>query len=261
MQQWSSDLEAALASGDPNFMKAALARVPRNVRHEAIPVLTATAQACAARGASQEALVYYDEVLALVPDSVASLLGRSQVYEALGRLNQALQDAQRSVELDPQRAAAHAQLGEVWARLGDLSGALIAYGHAQRLSPSDPNPQRRLAELQNLIEMQKSPERQLDQDGGAHQSGAAGQIPAATFDPMLFAGGEIPPRLDQELVTGLTAHVRRYSGLESSRRALSRLDDPVWLGAWHRALEVTKGGKVLLHGSELGVLGNPCLAG
>ena len=56
------------------------------------------------------------------------------------------------------------------------------------------------------------------------------------------------------MVAGLREHLWRYTGQQSSRNTLARLDDAAWLAAWDTALQATRGAAVLFRGSELGVL-------
>lgn len=78
--------------------------------------------------------------------------------------------------------------------------------------------------------------------------------PALMFDPALFRAPAIPPSLDASMVEGLRRHLWRYSDQQSSKNTLARIEDPVWLAAWDEALSATAGAKVMLRGSELGLL-------
>lgn len=62
------------------------------------------------------------------------------------------------------------------------------------------------------------------------------------------------------MVTGLKEHMARYGMHLSSRAALERLEDPSWLQVWDSMLAATTGGRVLLHGSELGIFALRALA-
>jgi len=65
MADWSNDLDQALAAGDPEFMKAMLARVPQEVRDMVVPYLEHMAATCEADGRMEEALGYREQLAAL----------------------------------------------------------------------------------------------------------------------------------------------------------------------------------------------------
>lgn len=77
--------------------------------------------------------------------------------------------------------------------------------------------------------------------------------PAADFDPAKFVDPRLPDDIDQNMVAGLTQHLRRYGDLQSPKNVLQRLDDAHWLDAWDQALARTAGGRVQFRGSELGI--------
>lgn len=61
-----------------------------------------------------------------------------------------------------------------------------------------------------------------------------------------------PEALETSRLEGIKRHLWRYSGQQSCRNTLARLDDPAWLAAWDDALCILKGTAVEFHGSELG---------
>lgn len=75
------------------------------------------------------------------------------------------------------------------------------------------------------------------------------------FDPTLFNDPAMPASVDAFRVDGLREHLKRYSGQLSPGHAIARLDDPAWRDAWDAALAPLAGQRVLLRGSELGLLG------
>lgn len=66
---------------------------------------------------------------------------------------------------------------------------------------------------------------------------------------------QAPETLETSRVEGIKRHLWRYSGQQSCRNALARLDDPAWLAAWDDALHTLKGSSVEFIGSELGAFG------
>ena len=79
--------------------------------------------------------------------------------------------------------------------------------------------------------------------------------PPVSFDPALFDDPSMPESFERFRVEALEKHLWRYSGQQSPRNVLVRLEDPVWLDAWDTALSATAGLRVLFRGSELGVFG------
>jgi type III protein arginine methyltransferase len=65
MADWSNDLDQALAAGDPEFMKAMLARVPQEVMDMVVPYLEHMAVTCEADGRMEEAQGYRQQLAAL----------------------------------------------------------------------------------------------------------------------------------------------------------------------------------------------------
>ncbi len=72
------------------------------------------------------------------PDFSRDYFFRSIANSELGRLNAALSDAQKSIELDPTSPDTGLQLGNVAYRMGDLQTAEIAYRQVTELVPSEP---------------------------------------------------------------------------------------------------------------------------
>ena len=75
------------------------------------------------------------------------------------------------------------------------------------------------------------------------------------FDPALFEDPSVPDSFEQFRVEGLRRHLWRYSGQQSCRNIVARLEDSAWLAAWDSALCAVKGARVVFRGSELGVFG------
>lgn len=179
---WSRDLDTALADGDPAFMRAMLARVPKDVLRTATPYIHEMAKRSVAEGRLEEALVYYDQLLEVVPDKVEWRAARD-----------------------------HAR------RTHDE--ALLKSTPGQDVGPS-------------AVEPPPAPE--------------------VLFDPALLDQAGVPEGFEPPMVDGLRQLLSRYSGHQSSRNTLARLEDRVWLQAWDEALSGIAGASVLLRGSELG---------
>ena len=71
MNDWSRDLDAALASGKPEYMQAMLARVPPDVRRRAVPYLYQLARDSEKQGKLEESLSYYTHLTEVMPDDAA----------------------------------------------------------------------------------------------------------------------------------------------------------------------------------------------
>jgi hypothetical protein len=77
-------------------------------------------------------------------------------------------------------------------------------------------------------------------------------LPDIHFEPALLTDPSLPCDAGAAMVDGVKHLLWRYSALQSPKNALMRIEDPVWLDAWDKALAATAGSKVLFHGSELG---------
>ncbi len=90
-------------------------------------------------GSLLEAKTRLDRVLQALPDDQAARRLRARVLLALGRVDEALVDARRAVELDPEDGEAYDVLCEAARRSGDLELAERALDEATRRTFSDPN--------------------------------------------------------------------------------------------------------------------------
>ncbi|HYD80791.1 MAG TPA: 50S ribosomal protein L11 methyltransferase [Paucimonas sp.] len=254
MNYWNDDLETALASGDPDFMKAMLARVPKDVLHRALPYIDQMARVHARNGKLEESLAYYDSLLEVMPDYVDGRTARAQVFLQLRRFSDARTDAARVAELAPDRAIGYRLLAEASEGLRELPHALAALRRAATAEPGDKTIEQRIRALEADIRKEAALRQAFDPD--AQQEGLRIELPPlppVSFDPALLDDPSIPPALENAGVDGLRQHLRHYSGQWSPKNAIARLEDPAWLAAWDAALATTTGSSIVFRGSELGV--------
>lgn len=85
-----------------------------------------------------DALSDLDQALNLNPNSVLVRSLRGLYWQREGKLEEALQEFQIAVKIEPENPNWHTALGEIYARMGDLSSAHLAYERATVLAPNDP---------------------------------------------------------------------------------------------------------------------------
>jgi type III protein arginine methyltransferase len=254
MTDWSGDLSTALASGDPAFMKAMMARVPKDVLHQAVPFLEEMARQAVQDSRFDEALTYYDQLIEIRPGKLEWHTQRARVYFKLDRLVEALEDARRIIELAPEEVLGHRLQAEAHDGLRERPQALSAYRQVLKLEPGDQKARQRIQFLET--ELRKAQVLRQALDPAAPQEDLKIELPPppkVTFDPALFDDAAIDESFEKFRVDGLRQHLWRYSGQQSARNALARIEDPAWLAAWAGALRAVAGKKVLFHGSELGL--------
>jgi len=253
MTVWSSDLNTALTAGDPDFMKAMLARVPKDVLQQAIPYLEELAKNSVKDGKTEEALTSYNQLIEVAPGNTDWHVARAQVYFKLDQLPDAMADANRIVELQSERALGYRLQAEAHDGLRERPQAVAAYRQALRFEPNDGKIKQRIQFLETEIRKEALLKQTLNPDAAEQPL----QIelpppPEVTFDPVLFDDPSIPGSFEKPMVEGLKQLLWRYSGHQSVKNILTRVEDPVWLAAWDEALAATAGSKVLFRGSELG---------
>lgn len=86
-------------------------------------------------GRVSEALVHYDQALAIRPDYSEAHDNVGVILENRGDLNQALERFRLAVRFNPANAYAHNNLGHVLSAQGDLDGAAAHFAEATRLKP------------------------------------------------------------------------------------------------------------------------------
>jgi len=253
MTDWSSDLNTALTAGDPAFMKAMLARVPRDVLQRAIPYLEELAKNSVKDGKAEEALTYYNQLIDVAPGNTEWHIARAQVYFKLDQLSDAMADAKRIVEFQPERALGYRLQAEAHEGLRERPQAVAAYRQALQFEPDDEKIKQRIQFLETEIRKEALLKQTLNPE--AAQEALQIELPPppqVTFDPGLFDDPSIPDSFEKPMVEGLKQLLWRYSGHQSAKNILTRLEDTVWLAAWDQALAATAGSKVLFRGSELG---------
>ncbi|HEX9057183.1 MAG TPA: toll/interleukin-1 receptor domain-containing protein [Ktedonobacterales bacterium] len=92
-------------------------------------------QALRTQGRVEEALVAYDQALALDPAAALAWYGKGNVLRDMMRYDEASVAYDRAVTLDPLSVSAWYGKGLVLAALGERRGALEAYDNAVRLNP------------------------------------------------------------------------------------------------------------------------------
>jgi type III protein arginine methyltransferase len=253
MSDWARDLQEALATGDPAFMKAMLARVPDGFLRQARPFLEQLASSHVREGRFADAVDCFDHMLRAFPEYPQAHRGRAQALIQLARYDDALQAAEQLTRLAGQDAGAHRLRAEAHAGLGERTKALSAYREAVRLAPDDAQLLQSLRSLEAEIQKAELLRQTLDPQAAAEAARPAEASPDVTFNPALLAEPALPQDGDARQM-GLIQHLRRYSNHQSVRNSLDRLEDPAWLEAWDQALRGTAGQKLLFHGSELGTL-------
>ncbi len=254
MADWSNDLDTALATGDPVFMKVMLDRVPKDVLRMAIPYLDELAKVSEKDGKLEESLMYCNYLIQATPGDVERHADRARMFLKLDRFEEALEDAERVVELAPVSAVGYQLQANAYDGLRNLPRVLAALRQALCFEPDNNAIKQHLQSLEIGIRAESVLRQTPDPD--APQESLHIELPPppqVVFDPVLFDDPSILPSFDAFRVEGIKQHLWRHSGQLSPRNAITRLEDPVWLAAWDTALSATSRSQVLFRGSELGV--------
>ncbi|UXI65937.1 50S ribosomal protein L11 methyltransferase [Tahibacter amnicola] len=260
MSDWQEPLLRALASGDTAQMQAALRRVPANVLHMAVPAIAQMADLCDRDGRLDEAVTYLNQLAELQPDEARWRQQRASVNLKRGEAEAVLADAEWIVALRPDDVDGHRLLAAAHDTLRNGREALAAYRRVRELAPGDTHATGQIDRLDGELRKEELLQRVLDPQAAPVTPDAPAPLPRVEFDPQLFADPAVPTSTNPAMVAGLRQHLARYGAHLSSRATLERLDDPQWLQAWDSALAATAGGRVLLHGSELGLFALRALA-
>ncbi|MBB5862359.1 50S ribosomal protein L11 methyltransferase [Xanthomonas arboricola] len=253
MVDWQDELARALGRGDPTGMKTALERVPHDVLREGIPVFSRMAEDALGNNDLEQALIYLDQLVVIEPDEVRWRAERARVNVRLDEPGAVIEDASRIVAIDPDSVVGHRLLADTYHNERDRAAALAAYLRVQALDPDDTDVAERIGWLQEQLRKDDILQQALDPESAA-PPGELEPLPSVPFDPVLLVDPTIPESMNAAMVGGLRQHLVRYGAHQTSRNTLVRLDDDGWLGAWDQALRSTAGKRVLMHGSELGVL-------
>jgi hypothetical protein len=73
-----------------------------------------------------------------------------------------------------------------------------------------------------------------ERDDAVEHGLAAPPRPAVQFEPSLLADPRVVSTSDP-MVQGVREHLRRYGNHQSSKSALTRIEDAAWLEAWDAA--------------------------
>jgi tetratricopeptide (TPR) repeat protein len=103
------------------------------------------ADALARKGQSEEAMIHYDQAIALEPNYANAYYNRGNVLLTKGRIEEAVADLQRALQIQPNDADAHACLGNAFLRQGSLKDAVDQYEQASALAPQDPHSRNNIA--------------------------------------------------------------------------------------------------------------------
>jgi len=99
--------------------------------------LLTTAQTHLTRGETHEALAYYDAAISRDPSNYLSIFKRGATYLSLGRTNQATEDFNKVLALEPGFEGAHTQLAKIKSKNADWDGARDEYLAAHK-GPESP---------------------------------------------------------------------------------------------------------------------------
>jgi tetratricopeptide (TPR) repeat protein len=88
-------------------------------------------------GRYEEAIAEYQRAIELDPKDAYPHNGLGNVYYELGRYDEALAEYERAIELDPKYAYPHNGLGSVYYELGRYDDAIAEYERAIELNPTD----------------------------------------------------------------------------------------------------------------------------
>lgn len=261
MTEWHERLQRALARGNPEEMKAALAEVPGNVLHMAVPMLSRMAEEAARRNEVEEALTYLDQLVEVEPDSVRWRLDRANLNRKRDEPVLIIEDALQILRAEPDNRVAARLLAEAHDGLRNTREAVEAYRKLAELEPGDDAVRQRLDYFQQQLRKDQVLQQVLNPEAASPAQPPVVEPPPPTrFDPAWLSDPAIPASMNPTMVAGLRQHLWRYGVHHSSRNVLERLEDARWLQAWDQGLAATAGGRVLMHGSELGMFAVRALA-
>jgi DnaJ family protein C protein 3 len=115
----------AVAAG---LLATSAALSPQDIPSD-VPVadLLTSAQTHLVQGQTSEALIYYDAAIARDPSNYLSLFKRGATYLSLGRTNQATEDFNKVLAIQPNFEGAHVQLAKIKVKTADWDGARAEY--------------------------------------------------------------------------------------------------------------------------------------
>jgi protein arginine N-methyltransferase 7 len=252
MSDWSRELSAALASGETQRMREALARVPQEAMRQALPLLEEMAARSERDGRLEEASFYRDCAVDAAPERLRSRAARAGLRLRLARYAEALDDATRLLAASPSDSEAARIAAQAHEAMGDAERALPLYRIAA-VDASDSASAEAVRRLESELLKADALRRTLDPDAEPMRIETP-PPPEIAFDPAVRDDPTMPADAETFRIDGIARHLWRYSGQSSPRNAIARLQDPLWRDAWNRALAATAGKRVRFVGSELGVL-------
>ncbi|KAG9250142.1 uncharacterized protein F5Z01DRAFT_422490 [Emericellopsis atlantica] len=101
-----------------------------------VSALLTTAQSRLSSGQTNEALTYYDAAIARDPSNYLTFFKRGATYLSLGKTNQATDDFNKVLSLQPGFEGAHTQLAKIKAKSADWAGARAEYAAANKAADS-----------------------------------------------------------------------------------------------------------------------------
>jgi tetratricopeptide (TPR) repeat protein len=127
------------------------------------------------QGRLDEAIVEFRRAVEMDPSYVAALLNLGYAYERGGRIDEALGAYRKAIELEPGALFAHNNLGVLYDRKGLYDEAIAAFEKALRIDPSN------VTVRQNLERARKS--KGIIQEREAQIAEARKQVEARPKDP------------------------------------------------------------------------------
>ena len=137
-----------LDEGLSHFEAAAMIRHGKTNKHYNVGsafVEMNLADALARKGASDEAMVHYQQAITLEPNYADAYYNRGNLLLAKGNVDDAIADWEKTLQLQPNDADAHTCLGNALLRKGSLNEAIAHYQTALVLAPEDPHSRNNLA--------------------------------------------------------------------------------------------------------------------
>jgi superkiller protein 3 len=159
---------------------------------------------------------------------------------ARGRLNEAIAAYRRAIQIDPNLAVAHNNLGIVLARQGRLQEAADAYREAIRLDPNLANAYNNLAEvLQDLGQPQEADQAQAQASAILSNANSANVVDYINLGRALGNQGKHEEAIAAyELAIEINPTLgTTHNNLGNSLRSLERLEEAA--EAYRRAIELT----------------------
>jgi len=91
----------------------------------------------AVEGLLENAMIYYNKALNMCPNLTDALWGRGLTYYRLDKFEDAIEDFQRCIDIDPECSDYHGMLGLIHRDLGDILESISSFSAALYFSSSD----------------------------------------------------------------------------------------------------------------------------